>query len=94
MARSHLRVEPRPVGATQYCFREIEWDVDISWQLRGLHGRYWVFDPFFFAKIVLKQLGVYVEITWCAMLLRGIYGTTLLHEMCDRGISKNSHLSI
>ena len=32
--------ERRPVRATSGDFREMEWDVVISWQLRGLRGNY------------------------------------------------------
>ena len=34
----HLHVKARPVRATSDNFRKIEWDVAISWQLRGLHS--------------------------------------------------------
>ena len=40
MPRSHLHVTVRPVRATYDTLRKIEWNVAISWQLRGLCGYY------------------------------------------------------
>ena len=54
MPRSHLYVKARPVRATEDHFREIEWDVAISWQLRGLRGSYVVYVSLLGAKIALR----------------------------------------
>ena len=43
MPRSHLHVEARPVRATQDNLRGTEWNVALSWQLRGLRGYYGVY---------------------------------------------------
>ena len=43
MPRSHLNVKARPVRATKDHFREIEWDMAMSWQLWVVHDSFRVY---------------------------------------------------
>ena len=77
MLRAHLRIKAGPVRATS---REIEWDVAISWQLRGLcgcygfYGCYKVCVPLLFANIAscgscgTNSLGCCVTVAFSWML--------------------------
>ena len=82
MQQSNIHIKVRPVRATHDNFHEIECDVVISWQLRGLRDCYRVYVTVTGSTWLLHDLcdcyRIYIPFFFMKITLHGSYGKALV----------------